>query len=389
VGEWVSACTQPLDRWRLQLVGVPVACSRILELVDRAFVDALASEKVSPATRELLEAASKGGPPGSSPPSADGHAALHSIGLAMSGCAEVRNQVAVRNELVRLRPSLVATPSHIVVGNDTAGAAFTAAPDGGLVVICGTGTMAEGFLRDGRSFRSGGWGHMLGDEASGFWISHRALSAAFRAADGFDMDPGVTPPDPTPVLDVALRVLGRARKEEILEDMYAKFDKSRVASLTRELAALARSTGDTLASEAFCAAGTALGGMVRTVAPRMLLNPDASDRDKRDAAMKDLVVVAVGSVWNAWDLLKDSFVAAARAKSLNLVTPGGGHTGDPVLRGSVMPGSSRGVALTGAIRIVRLAVPASVGSAVLGARVACKVALPVDYSSSTTTLDVV
>jgi N-acetylglucosamine kinase-like BadF-type ATPase len=54
----------------------------------------------------------------------------------------------------------------------------------GVVVISGGGTVAYGRAADGRSFRAGGWGHLLGDEGSGYWIGLEAIKAALRSKAG-------------------------------------------------------------------------------------------------------------------------------------------------------------------------------------------------------------
>ena len=47
-----------------------------------------------------------------------------------------------------------------------------------MVVIAGTGSIAVGVDADGRTARAGGWGHILGDEGSGYDLGHRGLNAA-------------------------------------------------------------------------------------------------------------------------------------------------------------------------------------------------------------------
>lgn len=54
----------------------------------------------------------------------------------------------------------------------------------GIVVVSGTGSVALGVDAAGRSARSGGWGYLLGDEGSAFWIGHAAIRRGIRAADG-------------------------------------------------------------------------------------------------------------------------------------------------------------------------------------------------------------
>lgn len=75
----------------------------------------------------------------------------------------------------------------IVIENDAVNALWSGT-DGkpGLVVIAGTGTIAYGRKADGESFRIGGWGHLIGDEGSGYAIGKEALRHALRAHDGRD-----------------------------------------------------------------------------------------------------------------------------------------------------------------------------------------------------------
>ncbi|HNW46519.1 MAG TPA: BadF/BadG/BcrA/BcrD ATPase family protein [Thermotogota bacterium] len=40
----------------------------------------------------------------------------------------------------------------------------------GVLVICGTGSIVLGKDEEGKRVRSGGWGYLLGDEGSGFWL---------------------------------------------------------------------------------------------------------------------------------------------------------------------------------------------------------------------------
>jgi len=54
----------------------------------------------------------------------------------------------------------------------------------GIVVIAGTGSIAYGRNAAGAAARAGGWGHMIGDEGSGYWIGQRALAAVVRHVDG-------------------------------------------------------------------------------------------------------------------------------------------------------------------------------------------------------------
>jgi N-acetylglucosamine kinase-like BadF-type ATPase len=74
--------------------------------------------------------------------------------------------------------------SRIVIVNDALIALETGAPgQPGVVIISGTGSIAYGRNAAGEAARSGGWGYVLGDEGSGYWIGRAALRAVLREAD--------------------------------------------------------------------------------------------------------------------------------------------------------------------------------------------------------------
>jgi N-acetylglucosamine kinase-like BadF-type ATPase len=60
-------------------------------------------------------------------------------------------------------------------------------PEGwGIGIIAGTGSIAVGRAPDGRTARSGGWGHLMGDEGSAYWVVLNALRLVARRSDGRD-----------------------------------------------------------------------------------------------------------------------------------------------------------------------------------------------------------
>ena len=61
----------------------------------------------------------------------------------------------------------------------------------GIVVHCGTGSFAASRI-DGKSRFAGGWGPVLGDEASAQWVGRRALSRALDTVDGFIPETALT-----------------------------------------------------------------------------------------------------------------------------------------------------------------------------------------------------
>lgn len=73
--------------------------------------------------------------------------------------------------------------ARVVVAHDTRLILATQELDAGIAVICGTGSVAWGRDPDGREARAGGWGYLLGDEGSGYWVAREAVRHCLRRAD--------------------------------------------------------------------------------------------------------------------------------------------------------------------------------------------------------------
>lgn len=111
--------------------------------------------------------------------------------------------------------------------------------EAGVLLISGTGSAAYGRGADGRVERCGGWGMVVGDEGSGFWIAKTAIQRALQAADGRR--------EPTQLLPVLLAALEVERAEE-LPPRVARAAKAEIAALVPYVVALAEA-GDAVAVE--------------------------------------------------------------------------------------------------------------------------------------------
>ena len=95
----------------------------------------------------------------------------------------------------------------------------------GIVLIAGTGSSCYGVNAAGRDWRAGGWGQLIGDEGSGYWLGVQALRCAVCAYDGRGAA--------TPLESAVQRALG-------LDDMNAIMHRLYVAGMSRaEIAGLA------------------------------------------------------------------------------------------------------------------------------------------------------
>jgi N-acetylglucosamine kinase-like BadF-type ATPase len=74
---------------------------------------------------------------------------------------------------------------RVLVVNDALAALVAGVRDApGIVIVAGTGSMVYGRNAANEAARAGGWGHIIGDEGSGYWIGREALAATVRATDG-------------------------------------------------------------------------------------------------------------------------------------------------------------------------------------------------------------
>jgi N-acetylglucosamine kinase len=105
---------------------------------------------------------------------------IAAVCLGIAGVDRPRDEEVIRGILRRLGYRETAR-----VVNDAAIALVAGAEERvGIVILAGTGSIAYGADREGHTARSGGYGFLLADEGSGYWLGHQALRAAVRSADG-------------------------------------------------------------------------------------------------------------------------------------------------------------------------------------------------------------
>ncbi len=102
------------------------------------------------------------------------------VNVAMAGVGHGKGHQELTTVLNQLYPS-----TKVVVRTDAEGGLFANFPDSsGILVICGTGSVVFGKTATGKVYRAGGWGFLLGDEASGFWIVREVMRHYLLYCDG-------------------------------------------------------------------------------------------------------------------------------------------------------------------------------------------------------------
>ena len=89
--------------------------------------------------------------------------------------------------------------------------------DAGVALISGTGSVVWGRRADGTHARAGGWGHLLGDEGSGYRVAVEAVRHALDRMDtGAPVDPLTT---------TLLDACGLTAREQLIDFFYTRQDR--------------------------------------------------------------------------------------------------------------------------------------------------------------------
>ena len=162
--------------------------------------------------------------------------------------------------LVRTIMKRIGYKARVIVVNDALVALEAGAPrQPGVVIISGTGSISYGRNANGEAARSGGWGYVLGDEGSGYWIGRAALRAVLREADKRGPKTALT--------QMLLEHFGVSQAQGLIHEVYhTNLKPSAIGALARSVQAafllgdkaavgILRSAADELESAAISVAG--------------------------------------------------------------------------------------------------------------------------------------
>ena len=157
-------------------------------------------------------------------------AAFATACLGLSGGPE--DKEALTREIVLAGNLLITNDAEIALSGAMEG-------DPGVIVIAGTGSIAYGRGKDGKTARAGGWGYLFGDEGGAFDIVRQGLRAALRYEEGWG--------PVTQLREVLIEATGARDANELMHHLYsADFPRARVAALAPLIEHSARS-GDEVA----------------------------------------------------------------------------------------------------------------------------------------------
>jgi glucosamine kinase len=173
--------------------------------------------------------------------------------------------------------------------------AFRGGP--GILVVAGTGNNVMGRAADGATYSAGGWGPVLGDEGSGYWIAQEALRAGFWARD-------------RGIATTLLPAIGEFWKlnsiGEIVERANARPGPD-FPALTPIVVQCAEA-GDELATAVLERAGAELAELIALVAVKM----------EESGPQSSIGVAYIGSVLEHITLVRSSMIAALQKSAPNV-----------------------------------------------------------------------
>jgi N-acetylglucosamine kinase-like BadF-type ATPase len=179
------------------------------------------------------------------------------ICLGIAGVDRAEDAAVIRGILRR-----IGQKAPVLVVNDALIALEAGAGDGpGIVIIAGTGSICYGRNEKSQAARAGGWGYVLADEGSGWWVGQRAIMAVMRQFDGRGPGTALTPR--------VLAHFGVAEPFQLVYEVYYRDTRRRLIASLSEAVQASADEGDPVAREIIAAAAAELVIGARSVAERL------------------------------------------------------------------------------------------------------------------------
>jgi N-acetylglucosamine kinase-like BadF-type ATPase len=142
------------------------------------------------------------------------------ISLGMAGLAREKDKIVIENIL-----NSIGYQNQVIMNSDAYTSLIGALGNKtGVVTICGTGSICMGINGAGAITRAGGWGHVISDEGSGYYIGMSCLKAIMRSYDDLEKY--------TLLRDKVLEFLELKAETDIINYLYSETTKKKdIASI--------------------------------------------------------------------------------------------------------------------------------------------------------------
>lgn len=157
------------------------------------------------------------------------------VGIGIAGAPADRDDAWLRAVVAPVLPQVrvAASSDHEVALVAAHGERY------GLLILSGTGSNVYAVNRQGQSAQVGGWGYLLGDEGSGYWMGVEALRALTHHVDGRGHGTRLT--------DRILARLNLDHAKDLIAWIYEANRHREIAALAELVLELAAEVGDSLA----------------------------------------------------------------------------------------------------------------------------------------------
>jgi N-acetylglucosamine kinase-like BadF-type ATPase len=212
--------------------------------------------------------------------------------LGLGNVVSAHDRAAVR----QIAAALGLAPTEMIGVDHDCRVALAGALPGrpGMVMIAGTGTACFGMNAAGLGWRAGGWGPLIDDEGSSYWMGIQAMRAAVLASDGRG--------SPTLLASAVLRALDLPAMDDLMNRLYADgMTRTEIAALA-PLVFAAAAQGDQPALELIRAGCAAMADCCLAAARQIGLDDQPCE------------LAVVGGLTNTGDLLLAPFREAIRAR---------------------------------------------------------------------------
>lgn len=216
---------------------------------------------------------------------------IESLGLCLSGCFTEEDCKLFADTFSSRWPNAA---KNCVVACDTVGSVYASNCDTGIVLISGTGSNSLLFNKSGVVSTCGGWGHLLGDEGSAYWIAWRAYKTLLDNNDNYE----ISLHDTKRLEQVICRHFDIKSVNDVAK-IYQENSKKKFASLSKELYKSTKERNDEAINDIFKQAGRLLARKIVALLPR-------ANKETLEAGLN---IICVGSVFNSWNLLEPGFIS--------------------------------------------------------------------------------
>ena len=225
--------------------------------------------------------------------------ALGLTGISAPDTPEARLAAGLANQSIAAQRTIVENDAMIALKGAHAG-------QPGIIVISGTGTIAYGQDNHGKIGRASGWGWLLGDEGSAYWIGREGIRAALRAQEKAG--------PPTALLEIFQRHFGIEDMIEIKRTVFAPDFGSKGFAALAPLVAQACAGEDTVARGILEQGGRELAALAEAVARQL------------DFSQPPVPVAPIGGAFEHFEVLRQSFAVSLNASPISLQSTSPRHS---------------------------------------------------------------